>query len=88
MAKVRFQVEFPGALRTHIAGDFNGWDAGARRMKRMRKGEAVFVAVLDLPPGRYEYKYLVDGEWRCCPEAPRVRNDEGIENSVIEVAPE
>lgn len=85
MAKVRFVVECPGAKHVSIAGDFNGWDPHARRMRRERRGSDVFVAVLDLPPGRYEYKYVADGEWKCCPTAPRVPNAFGTENSVIVV---
>jgi len=54
-------------------------------MKRERRGSDVFVAVLDLPPARYEYKYVVDGEWVCCPVAPRVSNAFGTQNSVIVV---
>jgi len=85
VAKVRFAVECPGAKKVFLAGDFNGWDPQARRMKRERRGSDVFVAVLDLPPARYEYKYVVDGEWVCCPVAPRVSNAFGTQNSVIVV---
>ena len=86
MAKVRFEVEWPGANKVHITGDFNQWQAEGRRMKRVRKDGDLFVARLPLAPGRYEFKYVVDGEWVCCPKAPRVRNEHGSENSVIEVA--
>jgi 1,4-alpha-glucan branching enzyme len=85
MAKVRFCVEWPGAQRVFLAGDFNDWSPTARRMRRVRKGTHVYVAVLDLAPGRHEFRYVVDGEWRCAPGAPRVPNDMGSENSVIEV---
>jgi len=85
MTNARFEIECPGANAVYLAGDFNDWDPEARRMKRVRKGEPRFVAVLDLPPGRYEFKYVVDGEWMCCPHAPRVRNNQGTENSVVEV---
>jgi hypothetical protein len=57
-------------------------------MKRVRKGQPLFVAVLDLAPGRYEYRYVCDGEWLCDPNAPCVPNEHGSENSVVEVAAE
>ena len=42
---------------------------------------------LALPPGRYEYKFVVDGEWIADPEARFfVQNEHGSRNSVIEVA--
>ncbi len=80
---VRLEVEFPGAKQVYIAGDFNGWDPKARRMRRVHKGSDVFVARLQLPPGRYEFKYVVDGEWVCDPRLPRVANEFGTENSVL-----
>jgi 1,4-alpha-glucan branching enzyme len=85
MAKARFEGEFPGAKSVFLTGDFNDWDGTARKMKRVKKGEDLFLAVLDLDPGRYEFKYVVDGEWVCCPTAPRVTTDAGFENSLVEV---
>ena len=67
MPRVRFEVECPQAARVCLAGEFNDWDPESRRMKRMKKGESLFVAVLDLDPGTYQFKYVVDGEW----ERPR-----------------
>ncbi len=86
MPKTRFEVTCPGARQVFLAGDFNTWSPEAQRMKRVKKGQDVFVALVDLLPGRYEYKYVVDGEWWCCPTAPRIPNDCGTENHVIEVA--
>ena len=85
MPKIRFGVECPGAKTVHLAGEFNQWQPW--RMRRARKGKDVFVVVLALEPGRYEFKYVVDGEWVCCPHAERVPNAFGTENSVIEVCP-
>jgi 1,4-alpha-glucan branching enzyme len=85
MAKARFEVEFPGARNVSIAGDFNNWDPEVRKLKRVKKGEDAFLAVLDLDPGRYEYKYVVDGEWQCCPDAERSTTEDGFENSVCVV---
>jgi 1,4-alpha-glucan branching enzyme len=85
MARVRFAVECPGAKAVFLAGTFNAWDPTTRRMKRLRKDGEEFIAVLDLDPGGYEFKYVADGEWLCCPHAPRVANDHGTDNSVIEV---
>ncbi|MBC7287476.1 MAG: hypothetical protein H5T86_05405 [Armatimonadetes bacterium] len=83
--EVRLERDFPGARQVYIAGDFNGWDPRARRMKRVREGEDRFVARLTLLPGRYEFKYVVDGEWMCDPFLPRVPNQYGTENSVLTV---
>ncbi len=85
MSKTRFSVDCPGAKSVFLAGDFNDWDPTARRMKRVRKGGSEFAAVVELEPGRYQFKYIVDGDWCCCPHSPRERSAEGIENSVLEV---
>ena len=85
MAKVRFEVEFQGAKRVYIAGTFNAWEPAQRRMKRLKKGEDKFIAVLELEPGVWEYKYVVDDEWQCCPCASKAINELGTENSLVEV---
>ncbi|NLO73943.1 MAG: hypothetical protein GX100_07540 [candidate division WS1 bacterium] len=85
MAKVRFTYTCPGAQKVCIAGDWNGWCPDGQRMRRVKKGEDTFVALVDLEPGCYQYKYVVDDEWVCAPEGPRVQNDQGTENSVAEV---
>ena len=59
-------------------------DALAAALAVERRYERV-VALVDLEPGCYQYKYVVDDAWVCAPEGPRVQNDQGSENSVIEV---
>jgi 1,4-alpha-glucan branching enzyme len=87
MARVKFVLDWPGAREVFLAGDFNGWDPAARRMRRAPGRRDRFVTFLELPPGAYQFKYVVDGEWVCCPTLPRVPNEVGNDNSVIEVVP-
>ncbi len=49
------------AGQVHLVGDFNKWDGSATPMNRNRDGE--WVRRLDLEPGRYEYRFLVEGRW-------------------------
>jgi 1,4-alpha-glucan branching enzyme len=86
MTKIRFCCEAPQAEKVYLAGDFNGWEAECTRMRRSRNGEHTFVARLDLEPGVYQFKYLVDGQWLCDPTCPTVASDLGTENSVMEVS--
>jgi chromosome partitioning protein len=58
---VVFAVEARDAHRVQLAGDFNDWVADGSEMEPM--GE-VWVKVLKLPPGRYRYRYVVDGQWQ------------------------
>lgn len=82
---VRFQFQHDRANTVALAGDFNGWDVTSHPMARTEGG--LWTLELDLPLGRHEYKLFVDGcEWWNDPEAPKVPNDWGSENSYLDVA--
>ena len=85
MPKIRFEFTAPGARKVCLAGGFNAWDPEGRRMKRVKQGEDLFVCVVNLDPGCYQYKFVVDGEWQCAPDGPRALDEWGHENSVLEV---
>jgi len=47
-------------------------------------GEGRWVKELALPPGRHEYRLVVDGQWRCDPAAVEtVPNPFGGQNAVL-----
>ncbi len=78
----------PGAGEVRIAGDFNGWipDRGVESHVEDDAGERVWTKVLHLPPGTYQYRYVVDGEWREDPDNPRfVAGPVGGRNSLLVV---
>ncbi len=62
------------ASDVRIAGDFNGWvpDKGVRSLIESEGQTRVWTKILQLPPGTYQYRYVVDGEWREDPENPEV----------------
>ena len=64
----------PAASDVRIAGDFNGWvpDKGVRSLIESEGQTRVWTKILQLPPGTYQYRYVVDGEWREDPENPEV----------------
>jgi 1,4-alpha-glucan branching enzyme len=46
-----------------VVGDFNQWRANATPMHQERDGS--WRTMVDLPCGRcYEFRYLIDSEWR------------------------
>ena len=53
----------------------------------MRKeGDGEWKATVSLPPGRYEYRFIVDGHWVSDPAAKEsVHNTFGSTNSVVTV---
>lgn len=83
--EVVFHMPAPQARSVALVGEFNQWRGEAA--VRLEKGEdGVWRGRLRVPPGNYQYKYLVDGQWVLDPENPlRVVTDNGIVNSLIRV---
>ena len=81
---VSFALLEPNGKRVALAGDFNGWAADAMPMQRKEGG--VWETTIPLAPGRYQYKFIVEGVWIPDPLAQEnVWNQHGTLNSVIEV---
>jgi len=79
--RARFSLQAPEAGSVVLAGDFNGWDVNTLPMKKDSKG--TWKASVDLEPGRYEYRFCVDGCWQDDPTAQdRVDNPFGCQNCV------
>jgi 1,4-alpha-glucan branching enzyme len=82
--RVTFVVVDLGAKQVSLSGEFNGWSPNATPMKRHQDGH--WETTVDLAPGRYQYKFVVDGHWIPDPHAhENVWNQHGTLNSVIEV---
>jgi len=82
--KVIFKISAPTAKDVRLAGDFNSWDASRANLKKSKDG--VWTRDLTLKSGRYEYKYLIDGQWQRDPlNNLFIVNAFGSENSVIEL---
>ena len=82
---VFFCVSAPGARKVYVAGEFNNWRLDASASLERDEG-GVWRRSLTLPPGRYQYKYYVDGQWVVDPENPlRIVTENGIVNSLIKV---
>ncbi len=60
--EVLFSINAPHAREIYLVGDFNNWktDDVARLA---RSGDGRWGKKLELSPGRYKYKFVVDGEW-------------------------
>ena len=68
-----------------LAGVFNDWDSAGTVMEYDAEN-AVYRCALELSPGVYEYKLVVDGEWLLDDSNPNfVSNDFGTLNSVMKV---
>ncbi len=58
-----FSVKEPDAGSVHLAGEFNDWSTDATPMED-EDGDGVWTVVIELAPGRYEYKFVIDGGLR------------------------
>ena len=68
-----------------IAGSFNDWHPSVTPMVRLDDGK--WAKELALPPGRYEYRFVVDGQWVDDPAATElIPNPFGTPNAVLVVA--
>jgi chromosome partitioning protein len=75
-----------GARRLAIAGDFNNWSPAATPL-RPNEELGVWEAAVDLAPGRYRYRLVVDDHWTTDPHNSYVEtNPFGELNNIIEVS--
>jgi Glycogen recognition site of AMP-activated protein kinase len=78
-----------------VAGSFNEWNTTSIQLRCLMGSAAIkaagvrtlgWVARTRIPPGTYDYKFLVDQTWLCDPENPsRTRDSNGNENSCLTV---
>ena len=82
--QIKFHREQAQAV--FIARTFNDWQPTVTPMLSL--GDGKWAKELSLPPGRYEYLLVVDGEWLCDPTATeQASNPYGGFNSVLVVQP-
>lgn len=62
MTSYTFSFEAPTAKEVYVVGDFNNW-AVQQSFKLSRRENRKWEKRLDLKPGKYRYKFVVDGQW-------------------------
>ena len=81
---IEFKITIPQARAVTLAGTFNGWDPSRTPLRK--EGGGLWRVVLPISPGRYEYRYVVDGRWQDDPNAKEsVPNPFGGRNAVLVV---
>jgi 5'-AMP-activated protein kinase regulatory beta subunit len=64
-----------------LAGTFDNWQGRIP----LHGSEKDFSIIIDLPPGSYQYKFIVDNKWRHAPDQPTTVDQNGNTNNVVEV---
>jgi chromosome partitioning protein len=80
---VLFSCFAPGAHTVQLAGNFNKWDPEKEPLSNV-SGLGLWQKTVPLPPGRYEYKYVIDGNWVLDPTNPETTLGPLGSNSVFE----
>ena len=70
-----------GGASVYVTGSFNQW---GERIP-MRRSGADHVVCLNLLAGTYQYKFIVDNEWRYAADQPTVRDEMGNINNCLTV---
>jgi 1,4-alpha-glucan branching enzyme len=67
--RITFTYQAPEAEAVFLAGTFNGWNCEANPLKKNKEG--IWSTSLNLFPGHYEYRFIVDGRWEDDPNCQR-----------------
>ncbi len=78
-------VVAPEAKTVVVVGEFNNWSLERHPLQRMDR--ETWHITLQLPPGTYQYKFVIDGtRWEEDVRNPkRALNEFGTTNSILEV---
>jgi 1,4-alpha-glucan branching enzyme len=81
---VIFQFQASAADRVKLVADFTGWEKQPLDLRRTEDGN--WQIAVELPRGRYSYRFLVDNEWRDDPRGIDYEpNSYGGLNAVVRV---
>ena len=84
-SRVSLELVKPEARTVCVAGTFNGWKP--EKTPLVRQGNGRWAGDLSVKAGRYEYLFVVDGQWLPDPNAKEsVQNPFGGKNSVLVVS--
>ncbi len=84
--EIAFSFSAPEAKEVYLAADFNGWRID-QTSRMERNGHDSWTKRFKLHPGRYHYRFVVDGKWVEDPNNPtKEKNPFGEMNSLLEVS--
>ncbi len=84
---VQFRLYAPEATSVQLAGEFNDWNPLDGRMEADIDA-GMWTMEAELPPGRYRYRFVVDGAWIEDPAMPCEESAAGYRNSIVDVVAE
>ena len=83
---VIFSYYDPIAQNVQLVGDFSNWEP-VEDIMAQEEGNNIWKGTFLLDPGKYQYKFVVDGEWKLDPNNPEVATGNlGANNSLVRVS--
>ncbi|MDH3217828.1 MAG: AAA family ATPase [Candidatus Krumholzibacteria bacterium] len=80
---VLFSLDVPQARSVAVTGEFSNWSKEGIPLEKDAT-DGCWKLVLDIRPGEYEYRFIVDGVWIRDPNnRDYIRNEFGQENSLL-----
>jgi chromosome partitioning protein len=80
---VMFALDAPQSKEVRVTGEFTNWSRDGLPMDK-DGDDGLWKTVVDIAPGEYEYRFIVDGVWIRDPNnKDYVRNEFGQENSLL-----
>ncbi|MCD4817526.1 MAG: glycogen-binding domain-containing protein [Candidatus Cloacimonetes bacterium] len=81
---IEFSYDAPNASEIFVAGSFNDWNSSKSPL--IKEDDGIWRTVIDLSSGKYQYKFVVDGDWNFDQENPMTEDDGyGGANSVVKI---
>lgn len=81
--EARFELTIQEAQEVSVAGTFNNWTP--QPLEKIT--DSVWATHFPLKPGRYEYRFVVDGTWQEDPNSTEYApNPFGGRNSILTIA--
>ena len=71
-----------GGNEVYITGTFCEWN---KKYKMNKNENNFFEEKLNIPIGMYEFKFIVDGNWKCSSYYPQKKDERGISNNYIDI---
>eukprot|EP00177_Eucheuma_denticulatum_P000126 GFKZ01000224.1.p1 GENE.GFKZ01000224.1~~GFKZ01000224.1.p1 ORF type:complete len:559 (+),score=56.13 GFKZ01000224.1:44-1678(+) len=87
VTEVTFIWNYP-AKSAFVTGTFSNWETTVPMTLTHGPEGAVWVLSKALPPGDYQYKFIIDNVWRHAPDQPIAFDERGIINNVLSVTVE
>jgi hypothetical protein len=75
-----------GGTQVYLVGSFTEWKKNKIEMTTNTKNE-IFTTIVELAPDTYEYKFIVDGDWKVDSSKPKNGSGENENNVITVTAP-